>query len=140
MEEGSTKERKLALFWDERIKICSYWVIFINSVQFLSSAQSTINPKTEELKLIAPLYLICAVACYILLFLDFKKKCNTAYGVLIFVIFRSCMRLFDLENKRSLDEETDWFFKVVFQTMGSFTHITIFFVCSPATRFHTILT
>ena len=140
MEDGSTKERKLALFWDERIKSSCYWIMFVNFLQFSTSIESILKPKTEELKLIAPFYLMCSIVSFILLYFYYSKKCNTAYGVIILVIIRSNIRLFDIENTRTLDEETEWYFKVIYQSLAIVCHTTTFFACSPATKCHIILT
>lgn len=104
VEEGSTKEKELALFWEERTRKSSYWSLIVNTLQFLSTLSSILDPDSEEQESIAPIYMGCSVIAYVCLYLYFanpKKFKTLAYWVSIYVIVRTCIRLFDFENTRA---------------------------------------
>ena len=69
-----------------------------------------------------------------------KKYEKAAYGVSMYVIVRSCIRLCDFENTRPFGDEREWFSKVVSQSGNLLVHTTVFFQCSPATAKHLFLT
>ena len=55
-----------------------------------------------------------------------KKYRTAAYLVSLWIIIRTSVRLFDFENTRSKDDESKWFFKVVYQSTALLIHIQIF--------------
>lgn len=84
-----------------------------------------------------------ALVAYFCLFLYYckpKKFGNVVYGVSIYIILRTGIRLCDFENTRPFGDETEWFFRLVYQTGNLFVHTTVFFMCSPATRLHIFVT
>ena len=74
----------------------------VNTMQIESSLRATVYPKTEEQKIFGPLYLLSSVVGFILLYLYYYRKWNTAYAVTILVIIRTNIRQFDLQNTQSI--------------------------------------
>ena len=89
-------------------------------------------------------YLMSSVIAFICLSLYYfkpKKYKKVAYGVSMYIIIRTCIRLFDFENTRTTHiDESKWLFKVVYQMSSLMVHTTVFFSCSPATKLHLVVT
>ena len=99
-DEQNIKERELRLFWERRAKDASNWGLFLNTTNSLAQILPMVRPVSDEHLIAAKLYLIGSAIIYVCLFLFFTKRLNTSYYILLYLIFRNSIRLFDFENTR----------------------------------------
>lgn len=82
--------------------------------------------------------MIGSILSLVMLYLHYKKKCQTAYYILIYLYFRQGIRMLDIENSR-IDGDTAkdmWSVRIITQTAALTLTSTILGSCYPYTLSH----
>lgn len=83
--------------------------------------------------------MIGTVVSLLLLYLHYKKKCNTAYYILIYLYLRQAIRMLDFENTRQGSDGQVWSVRIITQTAAMTLTSTILGSSYPYTCSHKIV-
>lgn len=96
-DEKTSNKKEMENFWNKRKLEACGWGILVTLSNFTYQMNTILNPKTEEGRFIASLYMIGSVMSTLSFILFFKKKADTIYLTMLYLTFRNLMRIIDFE-------------------------------------------